>query len=130
MQPRYHPSLDREEVVQFAMCCFDIPREEATKCVRKTFWGYRVLNPTLLNPHVIPYGEGPIVVHGDTGVFVLLSSNPHDMFGPYGYTTLKSVEDVDAMIEDRRITRFQTIHRFIKNCEDFHTESGMPHVHN
>lgn len=130
MQPRYHPSLDREHVVQFAMCCFDIPREEATKCVRKTFWGYRVLNPTLLNPHVIPYGEGPTVVHGDSGVFVPLSSNPLDMFGPFGYASLKSVDDVDAMIEDRRIMRNQTIENFIQDCLDSHMERGMPHVHN
>lgn len=130
MQPRYHPSLDREVVVQFAVCCFDILREEATKCVRKTFWGYRVLNPTLLNPDVIPYGEGPIVVHGESGVFVLLSSNPHDMFGPFGYSSLKSVDDVDAMIEDRRIMRNQTIENFIQDCHDSHTKRGMPHVHN
>ncbi|MEG0162175.1 MAG: hypothetical protein RR714_07725 [Aurantimicrobium sp.] len=111
------------------MCCFDIPREEATKCVRKTFWGYRILNPTRLNPDVIAYGEGPIVVHGDSGVLVPLSSNPHDMFGPYGYTSLKSVEDVDAMIEDRRIMNTQTIENFIQDCARFHVRRGKPHVH-
>ena len=129
MQPRYHPSLDRELVVRFTMCRYDVAREVATKGVRKTLWGYRVLDPFSEITGLVAMGNGPTVVHGDTGVFIPLSSSPSDIIGPHGFGSLKTVEDVDAMIERHHRMSSDTIEEFIQDCARFHAEQGKPHVH-
>jgi hypothetical protein len=129
MQPKYQPSIPRERIVQFAMCYFGESRETATKRVRKTGWGYIVKNPVPNEYGLIPLGEGPVVVHGDTGTYIALSSSPGDMFGPHGLESLHSVDNLDAMIDSRGRVGFETIDTVTRDCSKSYEREGKPHVH-
>lgn len=129
MQPRYHPAIPREDVVIFAMCFFNEPRELATKRVRKMNWGYIVKNPIPDEYGQVRLGEGPIVVHGHSGLFIPLSSSPGDMFGPYGFDSLRTVDDLDAMIDARGRLYLETIDTYIADWFHIFGKEGEPHVH-
>ena len=129
MQPRYHPSIPREDVVQFAMCYFNEPRELATKRVRRKNWGYIVKHPIPDEYGLIPLGPGPIVVHGDSGIYIALSSSPPDMIGPNSLGTLRTVEDLDAMIDHRGRIAMDTIDSYISLCSRINEGEGKLHVH-
>jgi hypothetical protein len=129
MQPRYQPSIPREDVVIFAMCYFNEPRELATKRVRKNNWGYFVKNPIPDEWGNILLGPGPIVVHGDSGIYIALSSSPPDMIGPYSLGTLRTVEDLDAMIDHRERIGMDTIDSYISLCSRINENGGKLHVH-
>jgi hypothetical protein len=129
MQPSYHPSIPRDDVVQFAMCFFDEPRELATKRVRKNNWGYIVKNPIPDEYGNIPLGPGPIVVHGDLGIYIALSSSPPDMIGPYSLGSLRTVEDLDAMIDARVRVDDDSIYTWIRDCLESSGNEGKSDVH-
>jgi hypothetical protein len=111
------------------MCFFDEPRELATKRVRKTGWGYIVKNPVPDQYGLILLGPGPIVVHGDTGLYSALSGSPGDMFGPHGLESLHSVSDVEAMFDNRGIVDDESIYAWLYDCSKSHEREGKPHVH-
>lgn len=122
--------VQREDVVKFVMCWFTQPRNNATTCVRKMSWGYRVEDPLSKQSGIVSLGDGPTLVHPETGIFISISSNPMDMFGPNGYTSLKTVEDLDKLIENQNRMYLSTIYDFIDECSHFHDEQDKPHVHN
>jgi hypothetical protein len=111
------------------MCFFDEPRELATKRVRKNNWGYIVKNPIPDECGNIPLGPGPIVVHGDSGIYIALSSSPPDMIGQYSLVSLQTMEDLNAMINHRGIVDDESIYSSIYDCSKSHESEGKPHVH-